>query len=91
MGLDDSGGAGLKASMRVLVLRPHADSRDDWYATASGAGFLDCDRSSSSSSRLRPSRERLGSSSDPVPFRLKVLAALASTDEPSVVELDLGR
>lgn len=91
MGLDDSGGAGLKARIRVLRLTPHAEASDDWYAAASGAGFLDCERSSLSSSRLRPSKEREGSSSDVRPFRSNVLAALANTDEPSPVELDLGR
>ena len=29
MGFDDSGGAGLKARMRVLVLIPHADASVD--------------------------------------------------------------
>lgn len=91
MGLDDSGGAGLKARMRVFVLMPHAEARVDWYAAWLGAG-LERDRlSSSSSSRLRPSRESVTSSSEPRPPRSKALAALASTVEPSFLELDLGR
>jgi len=90
MGLEDSGGAGLKARIRVLRETPHADASDDWYAAVSGAA-LDCDRSSSSSSRVRPSSERVASSSDPRPPRSNALAAVASTDDPSPVELDLGR
>lgn len=45
MGLDDSGGAGLKARIRVLVLIPHADARVDWYAAPPAGAFV----------RVRPS------------------------------------
>lgn len=91
MGLDDSGGAGLNARMRVLVLIPHADARVDWYAAALGAGFVLARLSSSSSSMFKPSSESVTSSSDPRPPRSKALAALASTVDPSPLELDFGR
>lgn len=90
MGLDDSGGAGLKARMRVFVLMPHADASVDWYAAVLGAGFEVAWPSSSSSSMFKPSSERVTSSSDPRPPRSKALAALARTVEPSF-ELDFGR
>jgi hypothetical protein len=90
MGFDDSGGAGLKARMRVFVLMPHAEASVDWYAVAPEATLV-CAGPSSSSSRLRPSSERVTSSSDPRPPRSNALAAVARTVEPSDLELDLGR
>ena len=40
IGLDDSGGAGLKARILVFSETPHADARDDSYASDEAAGLM---------------------------------------------------
>ena len=85
MGLDDSGGGGLKARIRVFRLTPQASASDDSYATASGAGRLYEVEGSQLSSRPRLSRAAVSSSSLlPRPPISKALAALARTEEPSL-------
>jgi len=89
IGLDDSGGAGLNARMRVFSDTPQADASDDSYAMVSRAGLV-YEAESSLSFRLSPSRAAVASSSELLPPTWNALAALARTVEPSPL-LVLGR
>lgn len=91
MGLDDSGGAGLKARMRVLSGTSQADARLLVKATVFGDGLVSLTVSSSLSSKLKPSNDRVGSSSEARPPMSKALAARERTVEPSERKVVLGR
>lgn len=80
--MDDSGGAGLKARIRVLRETPHAEAREDSYARVSGAGLV-YDEVSSLSVIERLSNAATASSSELRPPISNALAALAKIVEPS--------
>lgn len=78
-GLEDSGGAGLKARIRWLRETPHAEARESWYATVFGDGREYVDGSSSSFNDNDPSAANASSAAD------------ARTDELSPALLVFGR